>query len=817
MKFKSSAVIALIACCAASMNLKSQNVLSGQVTDEQQQPLPFASVSLENTRLATIADHEGKFQFSSVPSGTFNVKVSSVGYKQAMQVIDVSGSSPLTINLQKSSRELDEVVVNSTRAGRSSGMAFSNVSKEQIAKQNLGQDAPFLLSSQTGVVVNSDAGNGVGYTGIRIRGSDATRINVTINGVPVNDAESQGTFWVNMPDLVSSVNNIQIQRGVGTSGNGAGAFGASINFQTNELEEKSHANVITSAGSFDTYRATIAAGTGLINNKFAFDARASRIISQGYIDRASSNLQSYYLSAAYYGKNSVLKLINFRGWEKTYQAWNLVHADSIKNGNRTYNMLGEYTDSRGNLQHYKNETDNYDQNNYQAHFVHRFNSNLHFNLTGHYTKGKGYYEEYKEDQQFADYNMEDPQVVVSDSVKITSTDLIRRKWLDNDFAGAVYNLNYTASSRLEFILGGGYNTYFGRHFDKVIWARYASDTEIDHTYKNNSANKNDLNTFLKTNIKPVAGLNVFVDLQMRKVVYEFEGFNDAQDVARQKAEYDFFNPKVGVSYDLNSHLNVYGSFAIANKEPNRDDFVQSTPTSRPRAEQLADLEAGLKFVKRKLSSSVNVYNMQYKDQLVLNGQVNDVGAYNRVNVKSSYRRGIELEGELAPLRWFTVGANLALSQNKIAQFTEFIDSAYTYDDNGVETDGYTQYQKQYENTDIAFSPNLVASAVLKFIPAKNLELAFIGKSVGRQYLDNTSNSSRSINPYNTLDVRINYEVPSAGIPKLSFMIGIYNVLNAKYETNGYTFSYFYNQTLTTETYLAPAAPVNFLAGLSLKF
>ncbi|PBQ33971.1 TonB-dependent receptor [Sphingobacteriaceae bacterium] len=798
---------------AYSMSSHAQSVLSGQVKSTSGEPVPFAVVGIKNTQLASTANSDGSFSFKNLKNDVYILTTRSVGFLEKTDTITLTGDFSFSPVLVESNKQLDVVVVNATRVDKNNGMAYSNVDAETLKKQNLGQDAPYMLNQLPGVVVNSDAGNGVGYTGLRIRGSDATRINVTINGVPVNDAESQGTFFVNMPDFVSSVNNIQVQRGVGASSNGAGAFGASINFQTNDLKDKPYANVISTAGSFGTFRNTLAAGTGLLNNKFTLDARASNISSDGYIDRAKSNLQSYYIAAGYYGKKSVLKFINFLGQEKTYQAWNYVLEDSIKNGNRTYNSCGEYYDANGKVRYYKNETDNYKQNNFQLHFIHQVNSRINFNITGHYTKGKGYYEQYKEDRNLADYNI--ANVITPKQDTISKTDLIRRLWLNNDFAGGIFNLNYTANSRLIFTLGGGYNTYFGMHYGRVMWAQYASDSEIDHEYYKNTANKNDGNIYLKTNYKPLSNLNVFVDLQIRKVDYRFLGFNDtiagASELKMQSQAYTFFNPKMGLSYDLNKNANLYASVAVGNKEPNRNDFVESTPSSRPKHEQLVDLEAGLKYNFKKLYFATNFYNMQYKNQLVLNGQINDVGAYTRINVDKSFRRGAEIEVNYTFNRFVNLGGNIALSQNKISKFVEFIDSTdadYTV---------YSQFKKEYTNTDISFSPNVVSSVMLGLRPLKGLEISLINKYVGQQFLDNTTNSKRSISAYNVVDIRVNYTIKTKVIPEISFMLSVYNVLNKNYETNGYTYSAYTDATLYTSNYLAPAAPVNFLGGVSLKF
>lgn len=794
---------------AYSVGVQAQSDLSGQVRSDKGDAIPFAVIGIRNTQLSATATDDGVYRFRNLKHDTYVLTTKCVGFLERIDTVTVSGNLVFDLVLVPSNKQLDEVVVNANRVDKNSGMAYNNIDSETLKKQNLGQDAPYMLNQLPGVVVNSDAGAGVGYTGLRIRGSDGTRINVTVNGVPVNDAESQGTFFVNMPDFVSSTNNIQVQRGVGASSNGAGAFGASINFQTNQLNEKPYANVISTAGSYNTFRNTLAAGTGLMDNKFTLDARASNITSDGYIDRASSKLQSYYIAGGYYGKKTVIKLINFLGQEKTYQAWNYVDEDSIKNGNRTYNSCGQYYGADSTLKYYSNETDNYKQNNFQLHLIHQVNSRVNFNITGHYTKGQGYYEQYKQGQSFSKYGLQN--IVRPGGEVISKTDLIRRLWLNNDFAGGIFNFNYKASSKLDLTLGGGYNTYFGSHYGRIMWAQYTSDAEIDHEYYYNTGNKNDGNLYLKVNYKPVADLNVFIDLQGRNVSYRFLGSDDQFVETTQTQSYNFFNPKAGLSYDVNRALNVYASVAVGNKEPNRNDFVQSTPASRPKSEQLVDLEAGAKYALKKIYFAANLYNMQYNNQLVLNGQINNVGANNRVNVAKSYRRGIELEMSASISRYFALGANIALSQNKISDFTEYIDS------NDVNYTIYTQYKKEYKNTDISFSPNVVSSVIFTIKPVKNMELSFINKYVGRQYLDNTANVNRSINPYNVLDLRFNYTIKTKVIPEISFMLTVQNLLSAKYETNGYTFSYYEGEALKTYNYLAPAAPTNFLGGVSLKF
>jgi len=809
MKKKNMFKKTMILCLCAQIAVQAQNAeITGTLTGSDGAPVPFAVISLKKTQISTLSSASGTYSLKGLMPGAYRISAKSTGYLEKLDSITVSLSSNWSPVLTRSSKELDEVVVSAGLVDRRSGMAFSNLSKEEIAKQNLGQDAPYLLNGLPNVVVNSDAGNGIGYTGLRVRGSDPTRINMTINGVPVNDAESQGTFWVNFPDLISSTDNVQLQRGVGTSANGAGAFGASLNFQTNSLNDKAYGQLVTTAGSYGTLRNTVMAGSGLIANNFTIDGRFSKINSDGYIDRASSDLASVYLSAGYYAKKSVLKFIFFGGKETTYQAWNLVPEDSVKFGNRRYNSCGEYTDTNGQIRYYDNQTDNYRQDNYQLHFIHNFNSRLNLNVTGHFTKGKGYYENYQQAETLGNYGLSN--VRDESGAAITQTDIINRLWLDNDFAGGIFNLFYKASSSVAFTLGGGYNTYFGRHFGEVVRTAGASDIELGQIYGMNTGNKNDGNLYLKTTIRTGERSSLFIDLQGRSVDYRFLGFNDSLVSQMQNVNYLFFNPKIGYSYDLNANSSAYISLSRANKEPNRNDFVNSNPQSRPQSEQLTDLEAGFRIHKKTWLFNVSFYNMQYKNQLVLNGQINNVGAYNRINVASSFRRGIELEAQSDFGKYISVGANLSLSQNQILNFSDYVDST---DASGI----YVQHRVDYERTDIAFSPAAVAAVILSIRPVKNLELTLTEKFVGRQYLDNTSNAKKTIDPYAVLDARANYSIKTKIIPQITFMLSVYNVLSKDYVTNGYTFSQYYGADLYHYNYLASAAPINFLGGISLKF
>ena len=685
--------------------------------------------------------------------------------------------------------ELNEVVVKSTRANEKTGMAFTNVYQRDIKKQNLGQDLPFLLNQLPSVVVSSDAGAGVGYTGIRIRGSDPTRINVTLNGIPYNDSESQGTFWVNMPDFASSVQSIQVQRGVGTSTNGAGAFGASLNISTLGYEREAFGETNLTYGSFNTMKANVLASTGLLNNHFVVDARLSKLSSDGYIDRASSDLKSFYFSTGYYNKSNFVRLNIFSGKEVTYQAWEGV-PESLLKTNRTYNP---YT--------YPNQVDNYQQDNYQLISSFKLNERWTFNPTLHYTRGKGYYEQFKAMDELANYNL--PNLVLGGDT-VTHTDLVRRKWLDNHFYGATYSFDYQSGKKLSANIGGAWNKYDGHHFGEVIWTKMAETPSNDYRWYTSRSIKTDFNIFGKVFYQFTDQFNLFGDVQYRTVGYNMNGIADKlQDITRNTS-FSFFNPKIGMNYQLNTEASVYASYAVGNKEPNRTDFVDNVKAPKP--EHLEDLEAGYRWANQKLSFDANFYYMNYRNQLVLTGQVNGVGEAIRVNVPKSYRAGIELVANwnFAP-KW-RLNANATFSQNKIKNFTETV----------VNYDGDPDKVNQFKKTDISFSPNVIAGGQLSFAPVKNLEFAWLPKYVGKQYMDNTSDENRKLNAFFVNDLRANYTVHPKFVKEMTFSLLANNVLNHQYESNGYTYSYIYDQQVVTENFYYPQAGTNFLLAVRVR-
>lgn len=779
----------------------AQFSLSGKITDQQTgETLPGASIRIEKTSLKTVSDAGGNYRISNLKAGSYSVIISYIGYQQMQQTSTINSDQTQNFTLKRSTVQADEVFVRSTRASANSGFTYTNLSKKELAKNNLGQDLPFLLNQTPSAVITSDAGAGVGYTGIRIRGSDATRINVTLNGIPLNDAEDQGSYFIDLPDLASSVDNIQIQRGVGTSTNGAGAFGASINIQTTTRQDTAYAQLDNSAGSYGTVKNTVSLGSGLIDNHFTFDGRLSRIHSDGYIDRASSDLKSYFLSGAYYGKNTSIRLNVFSGSEKTYQAWDGVPEDKLSSGNRTYNELGLMP----NGDFYKNQTDNYIQNHYQLLFNQKISDKLSFNGALHYTQGSGYYEEYKIDQPVANYGLT-PVIMGADTVK--STDLVRRLWLTNYFYGVTYNLNYQAQKNLNFTLGGAYNQYRGQHYSRLEWTQQNTNITPDYEYSRDNAFKTDFNIFGKMDYR-LGSVNLYADLQYRHIYYSFLGFDRNLNNVQQSASLNFFNPKLGLRYQINPENNLYASFAVGNHEPNRNDYTNSTPASRPKAETLYDFEAGYRKRQGAFTGGINGFYMLYDNQLVLTGSLNDVGEAIRSNVKDSYRAGLELDGRvqlLQPLYW---SVTAALSTNKVKNFQQYL---YNYD-----TD-QTVLVQQYKKTDIAYSPDFVGSSEIGYSPIKGGEVALISKYVSKQFLDNTSSDDRKLDAFFVNNIRLRYNFSTKAVKNIGVSFMVNNIFNELYESNGTTYPDIESGVTKSYNYYYPQATRNFLAALSLRF
>lgn len=771
----------------------SKTPVSGKLTDAQSKaPIAGAQVKLGSAN--TLTDENGNFQFGKLPIGSYTILVSSLGYKNYQSVLAIDKKPlDLTIALTPSSLYLQPLEVKATRATSTAPFAKTNLNKEQIAANNLGQDLPFLLNQTASVVVNSDAGNGVGYTGIRIRGTDATRINLTLNGIPYNDAESMGTFFVNIPDFASSVNSIQIQRGVGTSTNGAGAFGASLNLSTNEFNEKAYGEMNSSVGSFNTWKSTVKGGSGLIAKHFTIDARVSSINSDGFIERAASNLKSLYLSAAYLNEKSSLRFNVFTGKEKTYQAWYGV-PESLLSTNRRFNPAGmEKTDAP-----YENQTDNYTQTHYQLFFNHAFNQYWSFNTALFLTRGYGYYEEYKADQNYSKYGLSNP---IIGGATITSTDLVRQRWLDNSFLGQIGSFQYKKDNE-ELTIGGGWNKYQGQHFGNIVWMKQGT-VSPDYRYYDLPAVKKDANIYAKWQHRFNSQWQSFVDLQYRSVSHRMQGFQDNPTLTVDRS-FDFVNPKAGITY-TNNGWTGFLSFAIANKEPNRDDF-QASPIQQPKPESLQDVELGIEKRKGLFHYGATLYWMQYKDQLVLTGQINDVGAYTRSNVPNSYRLGIELQAGARLSNLINLSGNLTISKNKIKSFTEYIDNW----DNGL------QNSVNHQNTDISFSPALVGGLTTDIQVHKHVALSLLSKYVGKQYLDNSQHENRKLNAYFTQDIRLNWTIRTNFLKELHLIGQLNNLFNAQYEPNGYTYSYISGSVLSSDNGYYPQAGTNLMIALNIR-
>ncbi len=787
----------------------AQFQLSGRVTDaNSQQPLAGATLQLKNSVRGTATDREGRFELKKLHAGSQLLEIRYLGYATQLLQLTIQGDSTLDISLHPAVKLTDEIIVRANRAGNQTPVAQSNLDKQALDAQNQGQDLPYLLQLTPSVVVTSDAGAGIGYTGIRVRGSDPTRINVTINGVPVNDAESHGVFWVNTPDFASSTSSIQLQRGVGTSTNGSGAFGASLNLQTNTLVDSAYARIGLGMGSFNSQRQQITFGTGLLQNGWVVDGRLSRIKSDGYINRAFSDLRSYGISAARYGKKSILRFNYYGGNQRTYQAWNGLIRDSLAT-NRTFNSGGMYTDADGNTQFYDNETDNYRQDYYQLFYNYDLSERWKLNSTFFYTRGLGYYEQYRGNDRLSNYQI-DPVIVGNDT--ILRSDLIRRRWLDNHFYGTLLNATYTLGG-LEVVTGAAWYRYDGDHYGEVIWARFAGNSQIRDRYYDNNAVKTDYNAFAKAEYTLGHGIQLFADLQLRGVDYTFLGYDNNLNNVTQSASYQFVNPKAGIHYRINARQMAYFSVAVANREPVRDDFTESTPSSRPRPEQLIDYEAGYRWQGNKQQLQLNAYFMDYYDQLVLTGQINDVGAYIRQNVGRSYRTGIEIEYGVEISRQLRLSANATFSDNRLKSYQEFVDS---YDANFEWTDNVLLAERT--NTPIAFSPAVIAAGILHYQPFAGLELALQTKYVGSQYADNSGLEIRKIDAYLLNDLRFEYSLPAGKLLKearLALLVN--NVLDLKYVSNGYVYPYLFDGSLVNEVYVFPQAGRNFLVNLYLSF
>lgn len=780
------------------LGVSAQVRLSGRVVNAGGEGLAFAQASVGDVPFHAQADAQGDFALSGLRAGPARLRIALVGYIPLDTTIVLSeGENVFSFMLRDDDRMLRDMEVSALRAGDRAPFAKSVMTKEDIAKVNTGVDLPYILDLQPNTVSTSDGGTGIGYTYMRIRGTDGTRTNITLNGVPFNDAESQGAFLVNLPDIATSAEDIEVQRGVGTSTNGPAAFGASVNLRTTSVKREAWGQASISGGSFNTQRYSISAGTGLLSDRFSLDMRLSSITSDGYVDRASADLKSYFLQGAWVGAKRSLRFITFRGKENTYQAWGGVPREVIDT-NRTFNP---YT--------YENEVDNYDQSHYQLLFDQKFGANTTINLTLFRVNGSGYFEQYREGDDLSTYGIA-PAVIDGDT--ITSTDVVRRRWLANTLTGANASVQVRAGAH-RLVLGGSYSDYRGDHFGEVIWAKYAGDLDIRHRYYDDHARKTDVNVFAKLTYAVNGKLDVFGDAQVRHVEHTFLGYNNELESADQRVELTFFNPKAGLLWRVHEGGKAYASVAVANREPNREDLVESTPKNRARSERLLDYELGYERRSGRAAYGINGYFMDYTDQLVLTGELNDVGAALRTNVPKSFRAGVELSGAFQVTKRLVGKGNLSLSRNKVLAFTEFVDD---WDNGG-------QQAFDLGERDLSFSPDIVGGGELGYrfwegAARGNATITWVTKYVSGQYVDNTSNPDRMLDAYMVHDLRLNASLLKLkGVRSLDINITVRNLFSGLYESNGWSYAYVSEGRRRSLVGLYPQAPLNVLAGLTLQF
>jgi iron complex outermembrane recepter protein len=828
MKQKSSIsrqVASLISLIVIStMICTGQNTFNAQLKNASNyEPVASAFIRLSDKKktFTAYSTENGSVYIENIPAGHYLASITHVGHKtlvdSCMVYVNSQNAPEKIFFLLPDMAFLDAAVITTVRAKNTTPSTFTNIKKEEIEMMDQSKDFPFLLNMTPSTVISSDAGNGVGYTGIRVRGIDPTRVNITVNGIPINDAESQGMYWVNMPDLASSTESVQIQRGVGTSTNGAASFGASVNIRTNELPKESSTQTSYGVGSFNTQRFSLLHNTGRLKNNWAFQLRGSLIQSDGYIDRASSDLKSANLVAAKYWDKSVFKTNILIGSERTYQAWwgipQPVYKGDIAGENRYINQLYIGGTDLQNLQEsnsktynyytYENQVDRYTQNHYQFFFDHAFSSFLKLNTAAYLTTGKGYFEQFKAQETLSDYGIGSVQPTGDTSFV---GDLTRRRWLDNTLVGTIANVTYNRN-KFETIIGGGLSSYNGRHFGEAIATQFTGYEAINAIYYDNQATKIDGNFYVRQSYN-YNNLIPYIDLQYRFVNYQFEGLDDSLKLAPQEASYGFFNPKVGLTYLLKNNT-FYGVFAVGNREPVRDDFRDNKTSIRPLHETMENVEVGYRYANNRKQLNVNLYTMQYTNQLVLTGAVNDVGQAIRTNVKNSYRSGIEIDFQYPITKKLQGGGNVTLSENKIQTFTQFTDD---WDNWPI------QISKQFINTDIAFSPNTIAAALLSYQANTFFTLNASGKYVGKQYLDNTQNDMRSLDAFTNLDFSINYtSAELKGAKKINVGLYLNNVLNQFYAPNGYTFSGYSGGERQDFNYVYPMAGFNWMMKVNVLF
>lgn len=892
-------ILSLLLACFSNSLFSQSAALSGKITNEAGKGLPGAVVVLEGTSSGALSDDDGSYRMEGFPSGNYEVLFSYPGMKTERITLFIEGETeyspvmkvenpaalPSEANPSERLLKLNEAMVYTVGKVPENGVfANSALSREDIKPLDNGQDMPYLLRFTPSLVTTSDAGAGIGYTGMRIRGSDQSRINVTINGIPYNDPESQGVFWVNLPDFAGSTDQISIQRGVGSSTNGAGAFGATLGLNTLSFDDAPYAEISNTYGSFNTFRHRVAFGTGMMANGFAIEGRLSQVTSDGYVDRAASELRSYYLAGRYQGESYTIDALVFGGKERTYQSWwgvPEVALDGNETDIREWGVNNGYSDRqvddlvnlgrRANYYTYENEVDDYAQDHYQLHFNKDLGKGFALQVAGHYTYGRGFFEQFRESDRLSSYGLEpivfnaaqqfsdgfdsdgnpvntgfesdynwDPiefthtvvndaggnpitneqdQVLLNSVAQITRSDVIRRRWLENDFYGTTYALTYDrkleGGNQVNVILGGAWNAYDGDHFGEIIWMEHPNASDYGDFYYLNNGYKTDFNNYLKVNYLINNKISVYGDLQLRDVTYRVQGIDRDRIPLDITDSLRFFNPKFGVSAQVSERDQLYASYAVGNREPTRRDFVDAPQGVRPQHETMFDLEFGYRRTAESYAVSVNFYNMDYDNQLVLTGELNDVGSPIRTNVANSFRRGVELEAGVQITKQLSLNANATYSQNKIREFTEEV-AAYDADFNFI---GFEQ--NRFEETDISFAPEWIAGAIAtyRFIDSDRhrAEVAWQSKYVGAQYLDNTSNADRQMPAYLVNDLRIGYALLNTGMRSLELNLLVNNILDERFVNNGYTYAFLFDGQRIDENFYYPQAGRNFLLSLTLGF
>lgn len=801
----------------------AQYTLSGKVANQAGEKLDFTTIYLEGTEYAAASGENGLYEITNLPSGEFNLKAFYIGYRPYEQKITITGHTVVNIILAGEIYNLDQIEIHANRVGTAGPYAKTNLDRQSLLKMNSGQDVPFLLQWTPSLLVTSDAGTGIGYTGMRIRGSDQTRINVTVNGVPINDAESHNVFWVDLPDLTGSVNNIQIQRGAGPSTSGPGAFGGTVSISTSDTRVNPFLDLSLTAGSFNTKKLSVKAGSGLINNRYFIEGRYSLIRSDGFIDRASADLNSLYFSAARVSARSSTRFNILSGREVTYQSWYGVPEARVT-GNTAdlishyYNNLGTIykssadsvnlfsSDRRYNYYTYPNQVDNYRQTHCQLLHSMVLNKDTKVKFTAFYTKGKGYYEEFRYQDDPAAYLI--PPYTDSSGQEIISSDLTRRRWLDNDLVGLSTDFAWAGTGILKIDGGITAMNYLGNHFGHVIKMEKVPPVfDKERKYYYSESDKKDFSGYLRALWPVNKNIDVTLDIQGRMVDYNSSGTDNDQKNIDINYRNSFLNPKFGISYHPSRFVHLFGSYSLAHKEPLRSDFIDNQTIVRPLAEKLRNLELGFLWAGRKWAFEANFYNMRYRDQLVLTGDINDVGAPLRINVPESYRIGLETSLKFKAGSKLELQAQTTLSQNKIKEFTEVV---LNY------TNGFEKEYIKHTDTDISFSPAVTAYLVALFKPVSWLEVEVSSRYAGRQFLDNTSDIKRSLSPYHYQNIRISGSITSRYWNSCRLSLHGYNVLDNQYASNGYTYTYIYGSRIT-ENFLYPQAGRNFMVTLDLGF